>query len=72
MKEKDLRLVAITKRQIEIVKLLADGFSNKEIGEKLFISESTVKTFRKQMILDLRVKNSLELISFVIRNGYID
>ncbi|MNT25727.1 Transcriptional regulatory protein LiaR [compost metagenome] len=46
----------LTDRQKELLQLIADGFSNKEIADKLFISESTVKYHIKNIysILDLK------------------
>jgi len=40
----------LTEREIEILKLIADGYSNKEIGEKLFISHRTVDTHRTNLM----------------------
>ncbi|MBL4654817.1 MAG: response regulator transcription factor [Bacteroidia bacterium] len=51
---------------MEIVKLIADGMSNKEIAEHLFISVRTVETHRKNLMKKIKVKNTAEIIKFAI------
>jgi DNA-binding NarL/FixJ family response regulator len=63
--------VDLTNREIEILKLIAEGYSNKEIGEKLFISHRTVDTHRTNMMKKLDVNNIAGLISFAIRNKLV-
>jgi len=63
--------VELTKREIEILQYIADGFSNKEIGEKLFISHRTVDTHRTNLMKKLEVKNIAGLISYAIKNGIV-
>jgi len=62
----------LTEREIEILKLIADGFTNKEIGDKLFISHRTVDTHRTNMMRKLEVNNIAGLISFAIKNKLIN
>ncbi|RLA58641.1 MAG: DNA-binding response regulator [Epsilonproteobacteria bacterium] len=61
----------LTKREVEILTLIADGFSNKEIGNQLFISHRTVDTHRTNMMKKLDVNNIAGLISYAIKNGII-
>ena len=63
--------VELTKRETEILKLIADGFSNKEIGEQLYISHRTVDTHRTNLMKKLEVNNIAGLISFAIKNGIV-
>lgn len=58
----------LTEREIEILKLIADGLSNKEIGDQLFISHRTVDTHRTNLMKKLDVHNIAGLIRFAIRN----
>ena len=58
-------------REIEILKLIADGFTNKVIGEKLFISHRTVDTHRTNLMRKLGVNNIAGLINFAIKNQLI-
>jgi len=68
----DIDAGSLTKREIEILKLIAQGLSNKEIGEKLFISHRTVDTHRTNLLEKLQVKNIAGLIRFAMKNGYLD
>lgn len=64
--------IDLTDREIEILKLIVDGFSNKEIGEKLFISHRTVDTHRTNIMKKVEVNNVAGLISYAIRNKLVD
>lgn len=61
----------LTEREIEILSLIADGLSNKEIGDKIFISHRTVDTHRTNLMRKLDIHNMAGLIRFAIRNGLI-
>lgn len=61
----------LTEREIEILKLIAEGLSNKEIGDKLFISHRTVDTHRTNLMKKLEVHNIAGLIRFAIKHGLI-
>ena len=52
----------VTRREKEVLELLADGLTNNEIAEKLFVSAATVDTHRKSLIAKLGAKNTPELI----------
>ncbi|HEX8517198.1 MAG TPA: response regulator transcription factor [Bacteroidia bacterium] len=64
-------LVKLTKRELQILELLAEGMTNKEIAEKIFLSRRTVETHRKNMIEKLGCKNSSALIKYAIVKGYL-
>jgi len=61
----------LTDREEEILKLIAEGFSNKEIGNKLFISHRTVDTHRTNLMKKLNANNIAGLISYAIKNGMV-
>lgn len=61
----------LTDRETEILKLIAAGFSNKEIGDQLFISHRTVDTHRTNLMKKLDVGNIAGLISYAIKNGIV-
>ena len=63
-KKKDLMLNLLSEREIEIVKLIMQEFSSEEIGEKLFISKSTVDTHRKNILEKTQVKTIVGLCKF--------
>ncbi|WOD42850.1 helix-turn-helix transcriptional regulator [Hwangdonia lutea] len=58
----------ISPREEEVLKLVADGFSSKQIADKLFISNHTAITHRKNLIEKFKVKNTAQLIKRVSRN----
>jgi two-component system, NarL family, nitrate/nitrite response regulator NarL len=67
----DLHIDLLTDRETEIVQLIAEGFSNKEIGNKLFISHRTVDTHRTNIMKKLNISNIAGLISYAIKNGIV-
>ncbi|MBU1367937.1 MAG: response regulator transcription factor [Bacteroidetes bacterium] len=68
----DKIIATLTEREIEILKWIADGLSNKEIGEKLFISHRTVDTHRTNLMKKLEVNNIAGLIRYALKNGFVN
>ncbi len=68
-KKKPLK-AKLTPRQLEILKLIAEGKSNPEIAEILFIDRSTVETHRKNMSRKLELKGSGELLRYALQKRY--
>ncbi|MFA7616300.1 MAG: response regulator transcription factor [Weeksellaceae bacterium] len=62
----------LTKREKEVLQLIAEGMTNNRIAEKLFVSPSTVDTHRKNMITKLEVSNTAALIRFAVEHGLIE
>ncbi|SIT21108.1 two component transcriptional regulator, LuxR family [Chryseobacterium ureilyticum] len=62
----------LTRREMEILKLICDGYSSKDISEKLFISINTVETHRKKILLKLNVKNTVGVVKYALENHIID
>src|SRR5271163_3147682 len=62
----------LSEREKEIVQLVAQGFRNREIGEKLFISEQTVKNHLHNILDKLGVSDRLELALYAIHHRLID
>jgi len=60
-----------TKRELEIIRLIGEGFSTTIISNKLNISEKTVLTHRKNILKKTEFKNTTELVANCIRKGYI-
>lgn len=63
-------VIQFTKREKEVLKLIANGCSTPEIAKQLNRAESTISSHRKNLIEKTGVKNSKELIIFAIQNGY--
>jgi DNA-binding CsgD family transcriptional regulator len=57
-----------TKRELELLKWMAEGLTNKEIAGKLFISEHTIVAHKRNMMTKSNSSNVTELVSFAIRN----
>ena len=66
-----LREFAITKRELEILELIAKGMSNREIAEKLFVSESTVKTHSSRLFDKLSAKRRTQAVQIGKELGLI-
>lgn len=62
----------LTERELEILKLITQEYSGKEIGEELFISSNTVETHRKNLIKKLNVKNTIGLVKYAIKHNLIN
>ncbi|HET8963462.1 MAG TPA: response regulator transcription factor [Chitinophagales bacterium] len=61
----------ISEREMEIIKLVAEGFSNKEVADKLFLSTHTITTHRKNIMNKLGVNNTAGLVLFAVRENLI-
>ena len=61
----------ISKREIEVLTLLAQGFTTDEIGEKLCISNRTVEGHRARLMTKTDTKNSVDLVVFALKNSLI-
>lgn len=67
----DHNRLLLTRRELEVLKLIAEGLTNHEIAEKLFVSDSTVDSHRKNLISKLQVKNTAALVRTAIENKLI-
>ncbi len=61
----------LTPREIEVLRLIAGGKSNKEIGDLLFISTHTVERHRANIMEKLDLKKTADLVKYAIQKGYI-
>lgn len=66
--QKDKSIHQLTEREIEIIKLILQEYSNDEIAEKLFISYRTVETHRKNINKKTEAKTVVGLIKFALQN----
>ena len=62
----------LTEREMELVSLLVAGKSNKEIAERLFISENTVKYHIRNILQKLGVQNRTEAAAYALKEGIVD
>jgi DNA-binding NarL/FixJ family response regulator len=62
------QLPVLTSREKEVLELIAEGYTNPQIAEKIFLSPFTVDSHRKNLLAKLNVKNTAMLIRFAIEN----
>jgi DNA-binding NarL/FixJ family response regulator len=66
------RKAEITKRELDIIRLIAQELTNVEIAEKLNNSPMTIITHRKNLLRKLGVKNTAGLVKYAVQNGLLD
>jgi len=71
LKNDDSKIPVITRREKEVLLLIAEGLTNVEIGEKLFISTTTVDTHRKNLMSKFEAKNTATLIRMAAQFQFI-
>ena len=71
LNEARVRDLGITKRELEILELIARGMSNREIAEKLFVSENTVKTHSSRLFDKLSAKRRTQAVQIGKEMGLI-
>jgi DNA-binding CsgD family transcriptional regulator len=71
LNEQRLKDLGITKRELEILELIAQGLSNREIAEKLFVSENTVKTHSSRLFDKLSAKRRTQAVQIGKEMGLI-
>lgn len=68
---KDNEIVPLTKREIEIVKSIGQGKTNKEISRELLLSVGTIKNHITQILSKLELRDRTQLAIYAVRNDYI-
>ena len=63
--------VSLSEREIEIIKLISDGCTNKEIADQLFLSTHTVNTHRKNIMNKLGIKNTAGIVIYAVKENII-
>ncbi|MBR5102368.1 MAG: helix-turn-helix transcriptional regulator [Muribaculaceae bacterium] len=61
----------ITGRELEVLRLLSEGFNSREISEKLYISSNTVEYHRKQLLRKTQSRNVAQLIGNAFRSNLL-
>jgi len=59
----------VTRRELEILQLVAEGLSNKEVGKKLSITEGTVKNHVHNALEKLHMENRIQATAYIVRQG---
>ncbi|MDQ3756828.1 MAG: response regulator transcription factor [Actinomycetota bacterium] len=63
---------ALTAREVEVLRLVAKGMSNREIAEELYISENTVKNHVRNILEKLHLHNRMEAVIYAVRERLLD
>jgi DNA-binding NarL/FixJ family response regulator len=64
------RLGRLTEREREVLRLIAQGLSNAEIGETIFLSEATVKTHVGRVLAKLECRDRVQAAIFALQTGF--
>jgi DNA-binding NarL/FixJ family response regulator len=67
----DLPEVDLSRREIEILSLIAEGFTNQEIADRIFTSKRTVEGHRQNLIDKTQSRNSAALIRYAVLRGIV-
>lgn len=65
-------LVELSRRELEVLKLITEGFTNAEIADKLFTSKRTIDSHRQRIIEKTQAKNTAALVRYAISRGIIE
>jgi DNA-binding NarL/FixJ family response regulator len=61
----------ISKRELEVLQLISDGYTNGQIADKLFTSKRTIESHRRNLIEKTKTKNTAELIKYALSKGIL-
>ena len=70
-REKKSPFQELTKREKEILQLVVDGHTSKEMADTLGLSHRTVDHHRSNLLRKFRLKNSVDLVNFAVKNGFV-
>jgi DNA-binding NarL/FixJ family response regulator len=70
-KDGNWKAIDLSEREMEILELICKGFSNQEIGEKLFLSKRTIDKHRANILEKTASKNTAQLVMNAIKNQWI-
>ena len=59
----------LTPREAEVISLLSEGFSSRQVAEQLFVSENTIEYHRKQILRRLGARNNVHAVAIAIKRG---
>jgi DNA-binding NarL/FixJ family response regulator len=62
---------SLTQREMEVLKLFGEGYSNQKMADMLFISPRTIETHKNNIMQKLKLKSTVDLVKFAIKNNII-
>ena len=63
--------VSLSRRELEVIQLIAEGFTNPQISEKLFVSPHTVTTHRRNILHKLGANNTAAVVMYAVQSGLV-
>lgn len=69
--EKENKMKLLSPREFEVLTLFAEGYTNRQMAEKLFISVRTVETHKNNIMKKIDLKTTVDLVKFAIKNNII-
>jgi DNA-binding NarL/FixJ family response regulator len=72
LNQNSITTTQLSSREEEVIKLISQGLTTQEIGDKLFISLNTVNTHRRNLLSKLNAKNTAGLVKYAVENGFLD
>lgn len=62
----------LTKRELEVLRLICEGLSNVQIGERLGVSTATIRSHHKSILKKLKVNKTILLVRIAMENGWLN
>jgi DNA-binding NarL/FixJ family response regulator len=72
MKSVSCEGISVTEREADVIRYIAEGLSNKQIADKLFLSTHTVNTHRKNIMNKLGVNNTAGIVMYAVKNNLLE
>jgi DNA-binding NarL/FixJ family response regulator len=72
LSSREQALKLLSPREVEILKLIAEGMTSRQIGEKLFISPKTVENHRERIMQKLEIHKNVDLVRYAIANNLLN
>lgn len=70
--QKNGPIESLTEREVQLLRLVGKGLSNREVAEQLFISQNTVKYHLRNILQKLNASNRTEAVSYAMRHGFFN
>jgi DNA-binding NarL/FixJ family response regulator len=71
LEPRGLSITGLTERERDVLKLIADGLSTREVAIKLAYSERTIKAVLQSLTIRLNLRNRTQAVAYAVRNGWI-
>jgi DNA-binding NarL/FixJ family response regulator len=71
LEPRGLTFAGLTERERDVLKLIADGMSTREVATRLAYSERTIKAVLQSLTVRLNLRNRTQAVAYAVRNGWI-